>query len=74
MTQDGAISGEQREFYRVFSQHLREHDGEEVAVVLAGGDSLQEGVQAVRVFLEQVSVDLQPPVFFAAMRSAVGVR
>ena len=28
MTQDGAISNEQREFYRVFSQHLREHEGE----------------------------------------------
>ena len=27
MTQDGAISNEQREFYRIFSQHLREHDG-----------------------------------------------
>jgi len=27
MTQDGAISAEQREFYRIFSQHLREHDG-----------------------------------------------
>lgn len=28
MTQDGAISNEQREFYRVFSQHLREHKDE----------------------------------------------
>ena len=28
MTQDGSISNEQREFYKIFSQHLREHEGE----------------------------------------------
>ena len=41
MTQDGAISAEQREFYRIFSQHLREHDGvftvEDIERLLDGG-------------------------------------